>query len=427
MKKTLFFATLLFMWIICSTADSKKYGFKQKGYGKTEDYKMKIEYLGSCERFIKTSDFSVSRFKNGDCLPIKLNNATDDENDFNAKVYFVKENRKRCTIYIDQVYDEDDVDMDGEFISQKDYIISFFPRHPFRVLLNEGDDEKEILKQQDQNLQLLEPTYEYEKRDTIPNEDDEENDQQDNQREEEEEEEEEFERNLTNKIQKQKKKKKPFHQKSPVNSDHIDNITPKKHKKPLKHKKPHQQSKNGKKKLKPNKNKKPSTNNLQNQQSKGGKKTSKPIKHKKPHQQQQEGGYEGDDDEFLPQKNAGQKNNEEDEDDEWASVQKSLPKAKPRHVRYYRRPSCNLVDIICQNTTSFVGGCTEESVVVKRGFVISKDRIYVTLPENKATTCFQNQSDHSSCCKYIAPRNLSFGICPRVAPTENSRQRIPYF
>jgi len=78
-------------------------------------------------------------------------------------------------------------------------------------------------------------------------------------------------------------------------------------------------------------------------------------------------------------------------------------------VSYLRKPSCTTQKDFC-STTNYVLSCTDNSVVFEKGFVISKDEIFIVPSGSVVVGCAQTAN---SCCGYVTP-----GFCPRTAPSE---------
>ena len=113
----------------------------------TPDYRLKIDYLGSCKDFKKNGNVFISNFKNGDCLPILNGDGNPDKNDLYAQVHFIKRNKRRCSIYVDQVFEKEESIQEGEKDSYRvvddGFILSFIPNGPFRATVQPKYEEDE--------------------------------------------------------------------------------------------------------------------------------------------------------------------------------------------------------------------------------------------------------------------------------------------
>ena len=131
-----------------------------KSYRPASDYRMKIDFLGSCSEFKKRNTFNINNFKSGNCLPILSEEGNPDANDLYAQIHLIKRNKNRCTIYVDQVfkrvnYGEKQQTKPGRKQIEKEndgfkyvevegsFLLSFVPSRPFRATVQQRRSQYE--------------------------------------------------------------------------------------------------------------------------------------------------------------------------------------------------------------------------------------------------------------------------------------------
>jgi hypothetical protein len=87
-------------------------------------------------------------------------------------------------------------------------------------------------------------------------------------------------------------------------------------------------------------------------------------------------------------------------------------------VNYLRRPTCSIDKDFC-SATNYVHSCEENAPVMRKGFVISNDLIFITRPGFSAVGC---ATAINSCCTY-----LPAGFCPFTAPNDLLEFRAPHY